>query len=307
MEKDRQSPIRARGLSAGRRGILWMLLASLMFTSINACGKYLSLDYDVVQVIWARYVFHMVILALYLRTRFPAALVTSRPRMQGLRSLMTMIATSLILVSVHLMPLAEVSAILFLAPLFVTALSSPLLGERVGPRRWGGVAVGFAGALLIIRPGIEVVQLAILVPFAGAAMMALYQIATRIMGRTDSALTSVVYTPVAGTLVFSTAVPFFWGTPDVEGWLVMLLIGAFGAAAQACQIKALHAARAATVVPILYVNLIWATFFGFVLFANLPDIWTVLGAGVITASGLYIFRRESASRDAIAGEGRRRS
>ena len=100
------------------------------------------------------------------------------------------------------MPLAEVSAILFLAPLFVTLLSAPLLGERVGAHRWGSVVVGFTGALLIIRPGIEVVQLAVLVPLAGAAMMALYQIATRIMGRTDAALTSVVYTPLVGTLVF---------------------------------------------------------------------------------------------------------
>jgi drug/metabolite transporter (DMT)-like permease len=112
-----------------------MLLASLLFTAINANAKYLSLDYDVVQVIRARYAFHMMLLALYLRTRLPTALVSSRPRMQWLRSLMTMVATSLILVSAHLMPLAEVSAILFLAPLFVTLLSAPLLGERVGAHR----------------------------------------------------------------------------------------------------------------------------------------------------------------------------
>ncbi len=277
-----------------------MLLASLLFTAINANAKYLSLDYDVVQVIRARYAFHMMLLALYLRTRLPTALVSSRPRMQWLRSLMTMVATSLILVSAHLMPLAEVSAILFLAPLFVTLLSAPLLGERVGAHRWGGVLVGFTGALLIIRPGIEVVQLAVLVPLAGAAMMALYQIATRIMGRTDAALTSVVYTPLVGTLVFSAVTPFFWRTPDTEGWLLMLLLGAFGAVAQVYQIKALHAARAATVVPILYANLIWATFFGFILFAELPGPWTVLGGLVISASGLYIFHREQKSRDSVS-------
>jgi drug/metabolite transporter (DMT)-like permease len=126
---------RVRELSPGQRGVIWMLLASLLFTAINANAKYLSLDYDVVQVIRARYAFHMMLLALYLRTRLPTALVSSRPRMQWLRSLMTMVATSLILVSAHLMPLAEVSAILFLAPLFVTLLSAPLLGERVGAHR----------------------------------------------------------------------------------------------------------------------------------------------------------------------------
>ena len=281
------------------RGILWMLLTMLIFASINALAKQLTLTYPVPQVVWARYAFHMLLLLVLLRGRLPRMLASRRLGLQLTRSLLMMITTGLFFTGVRFIPLADAAAIMFVAPILVTVLSVPLLGEPVGRRRWAAVLVGFAGALIIIRPGAGVMHTAALLPFFAACLHALYQIFTRKVSADDPPLTSLVYTALIGGLVSSAVAPFFWIPPDAMGWTLMILLGLLGGGGHFALIKSFQAAPAATVTPYGYTILLWATIYGFVLFADLPDIWTVVGALVIVLSGLYIFHREQRRRGAV--------
>ena len=276
----------------GRRGILWMLLTMLVFAVLNAVAKHLTQTYPVTQVVWARYAFHMVLLAFLLRGRLRQVMASQRLGLQLLRSALMVLSTGLFFAGIQRIPLADASAVLFVAPLLVTALSVPLLGERVGPRRWVGVAVGFVGSLIIIRPGAGVMQAAAFLPLAVAGLHAIYQITTRKVSAVDAPLTSLVYTALVGALVASAVVPAVWVTPDAAGWGLMAVLGLLGGGGHFALIKSFQAAPASTVTPFGYTALLWATALGFVFFDDLPDAWTVSGAAVIVASGLYIFRRE---------------
>ena len=275
-----------------RRGIGWMLLAMLLAVIMDVIAKHLMESHSVAQVIWARYVFHLAALVLILRRRYRAALRTPRPALQTARSIVLVVSTALIFTGLQLIALADVYAVLAIAPLLITALSAPVLGERVGPRRWAGVVAGFVGALIIIRPGSGAMHIAALVALAAAAMIAVFQLITRLVSHTDAPMTTVAHTPIAGAVAASCVAPFFWTVPDPLSWGLMAAMGGFGAAFQICIVRAYAAAPASAIAPYNYSNLLWTALFGFLVFAEVPDPWTVVGAGVITASGLYVFRRE---------------
>ena len=279
-----------------RRGIGWMLLTMALYASMNAIAKHLMLTYPVPQVVWARYAFQMLLVVLLLRGRLPRVMAARGLKLQLGRSLLLLCSTALFFSGLRVIPLADANAIMFVGPLLVTALSMPLLGERVGPRRWAGVAIGFMGALIIIRPGAAVMHEAVLLPLGAACTYALYEITTRRLSRTDRAVTTLAYSALIGALATSLAVPFVWKPPDATGWLLMAAMGTVAGSAHFALIKAFEAAPAATVSPFGYTTLIWATVYGFVLFGDLPDAWTVSGALVIVVSGLYIFRRERRRR-----------
>jgi drug/metabolite transporter (DMT)-like permease len=281
------------------RGILWMLATTFCFVSMDALAKHLSESYPVPQVVWARYVFHLLILALALGPRLPRAVRTERLGLQCLRSLFLLGATGLFFAALSFIPLADATAIMFVAPILVTALSMPLLGEHVGPQRWASVVVGFLGALVIIRPGSDAMDPAALLALGAAGCYGCYQIATRRLSATDAPLTTLVYSAAVGVVVSSAVVPFFWVMPSPADWLTMMGLGLFGGLGHFALIKAFQAAPAATVTPFGYANLLWATLFGFVIFEDLPDAWTLCGAAIIAASGLYILHRERLRRAAI--------
>lgn len=278
--------------AANRRGILWMLLAVLMFVGLDTLAKLLTETYPVWQVVWARYVFHVLLIALVLRGALPATLRTRRLPLQLFRSLLLVATTALFFLGLSLLPLAEAAAVMLLGPLFITALSVPLLREKVGPRRWAGVGVGLVGALIVIRPGTEVFVLASLLPLSAALINALYHITTRQLSHTDSPMTTLAYSALVGAVVTSLAAPFFWVTPDLAGWLMMAGVGLLGGASHFCLIKAYSESPAAVVAPFGYSNIVWAVIFGLVIWGDLPDAWTLLGAAVLVGSGLYVFHRE---------------
>ncbi len=275
-----------------RRGILWMLAAMMMFSGTNACAKFLTGHYPVMQIVWARYFFQLLLLMIFLGPRIRQVMVTSKLNLQIVRSLILLVTSILFFFGLSRIGLADNSAIMFVAPILVTALSIPMLGEKVGPRRWAGIAIGFLGALIIIRPGSGMMQTAALFPLGAACLYALYQISTRFLGRTDNTMTTLLYTASSGTVVTTVLAPFFWQVPDVTGWIMMAALGVTSNLGHFSMIKAYETSPAATVAPFSYVNLLWATMFGFILFAELPDLWTISGAVVIAASGLYIFHRE---------------
>ena len=280
------------GAANARRGILWMLATTVFFVSLDATAKYLTRSYPVVEIVWARYLFHTIFAIAWAGAQLPDAVRRARFGMQFLRGLFLVGTTLLFFLAIRTMPLADATSIMFLSPILVTALSVPLLREQVGPRRWLGVAAGFAGALIIVRPGAGVIQFAALLAVVAAAINALYQITTRLINRTDRPITTNVYSAAVGTVAASLGLPFAWAMPDVQGWLLMAFAGLCGAIGHYCMIKAYEAAPAAVVAPIGYVGLIWSTFYGYLLFGDLPDHWTVIGALIIVGSGLYILYRE---------------
>ncbi|MCP5368157.1 MAG: DMT family transporter [Hyphomicrobiales bacterium] len=285
-------PVPARAGDSGVRGILWMLLTMVQFVSMDVLAKHLQQFMPVVEVVWARYLFHLVLLVVLFRHHLPAKMRTTRLSLQLGRSLLLLATTTLFFTGLGYIQIATAATMMYAAPLIVTSLSLPLLGERVGPRRWAGVVVGFAGALIILRPGTEAMQLAALLPMGAATLYALYQITTRLLSQSDPPSTTLIYTASVGVVVMSAAVPFFWVAPTPQQWGLMAVMGLLGGTGHFTLIKAFQAAPAATVTPFGYSSLIWATLFGFLAFGDLPDAWTVTGALVIVGSGLYIFHRE---------------
>tara|TARA_B100000676_G_scaffold30656_1_gene28763 strand:- start:1422 stop:2078 length:657 start_codon:yes stop_codon:yes gene_type:complete len=194
--------------------------------------------------------------------------------------------------------LATASAIMFTAPLMVTALSVPFLGERVGMRRWTAVIVGFLGALIIIRPGLDTPGFdatgpGLVLLLVSAACFAVYQILTRKLSDRDSAETMIVYMPLTGAIAMSCAMPFVGVIPEGwSNWTLFILVGVLGGFTQYFVTKSLEQAPASVVSPYLYGELLVAAIVGFAIFGDFPDTWTWVGATVIAASGIYIAYRE---------------
>ena len=280
------------GLRDNRRGIYWMLVTTGLFTSLDATAKYLSQDYPVPQVLWARFAFHLLFVSAFLGVRLSVTLRSQRIGLQLLRSLLMLITTGMFFFAVKSLPLADVVSIMFVGPLFVTALSVPLLRDYVGPRRWVAVGIGFLGALVIVRPGSGIMHGLAILPVLAAFSHALYTITTRQLANHDLPMTTLFYTAALGAVATTAVVPFFWVTPDLSGWLLMALVGLFGAAGHLTLIKALGYASPVVVAPLSYLSLLWSIGFGFALFGHLPDTTTLLGAALIAASGIYVFHRE---------------
>ena len=272
------------------RGILFMCLAICIMPAMNAIAKYLVADYPMPQVVWARFTGHFLFtIAIFLPSFGWRLFVPTRPAMQFGRSAVMFASNGLFIVALASISLPTSSAIMFTAPLMLTALSVPFLGERVGPRRWAAVIFGFTGALLIIRPGLGGMQWGAILTFGSAALFAIYQIMTRKIGDDDPAETSIVYMALIGAVVMSLALPLYFETPrEPLHWILFGTVGCLGGVTQYFVIKALQCAPASTVAPYLYGELIGATLLGFAIFGDFPDFWTWTGAAIIVASGLYV-------------------
>jgi len=274
------------------RAIIWMLVTTFFFVAIDVQGKELLQRYDVTQVVAVRFAVHALFAALVVGIVSPWAVVTRSPRSQIMRSLSLLVTTSLFFMAVRTVPLAEASAIMFLGPILITALSYPLLGEKVGPRRWAGVGFGFLGALLIIRPGTGFLAGGALLLLGAALGNAFYQIVTRRLAKRDHPLTTALYTPLVGALVTGLAAPAAWISPNAGDWALMVGMGLAGGIGHLCLIRAISLAPVAVVSPFGYTSLLWASLFGYSFFGDVPDAWTLAGAAVIAMSGLYILYRE---------------
>ena len=180
----------------------------------------------------------------------------------------------------------------FMTPIFVALLSAPLLGERVDAHRWLAVAAGFAGVLVIMRPGSEIAHFAALFPLASALSFAGFQLMTRIVSRTDSTLATVFHTGAGTFLWASLIVPFVWQPMSGAQWLGFLALGTLGTCAHVCLVRAFTLAPAALVSPFTYTKLLWVTVLGFLVFGDVPGTNTLAGSALIVAGGLYVVHRE---------------
>jgi len=283
------------------RGIFLMLTTTLFFVLIDTCAKHLSQSLPVMEVVWARFIFHLALVLVLLRGRVFIFARTNRPGLQLFRSTMLMTTTYLFFTGVQKIDLAMASSIMFLSPILITVLSVPVLGERIGLRRVLGVLAGLTGALIIVRPGLGEVPIAAFYFIAAACTNALYQLTTRMLRQWDDAYTTLFYTGLVGTVVSSAAAPVVWVAPSLTEWGFMAAMGTFGALGHFTLIRAFQSAPPSALMPFAYSGLVWATLFGYFVFSNLPDGYTVVGAAIITASGVYIFHREQRAAKAAAG------
>jgi len=279
--------------STHTRGVSLAIAAMIVFASQDGLTKHLAQTYAVPQILWVRYVLFALFALWMTRSAGPReSLRSASPALQILRSVLLVAEIGLFVLAIRWLPLADAHAIMALTPLLVTALSVPLLGEPVGMRRWCAVGVGFAGMLLILRPGMGALHPAALFALAAAAMYACYIALTRKVSLADHSGTTLAYTALVGALVMTLVGPFYWRWPDLSGWAFLLTLAVTGATGHFLFIKALEAAPASVLQPFGYTVLVWATLIGFVFFGNLPDAPTVAGASIIVASGLYTIHRE---------------
>lgn len=285
-------------MNAPVRGIAFMVLATAFYAASDTLAKLMLQNYSVLQVTWARYLFALVlVLPAFVRIDPRVALTSARPVWQASRSLLMIVSAGIYFVALRTMPVADVTAIFYVEPLVLTAIAVPLLGERVGLRRWIGVALGFGGMLLIIRPGSGATDPVAILPFLAAFMFALYQVTTRRMSARDGPFTTYLYLVITGTLVMSVLAPFDWRDPDLRGWLLFALQGTLGGFAQLFLIRALSVAPASAMAPFRYGQLVFATIGGLLVFGQIPDAWTAAGMLVIAGAGLYVWMRERRAAD----------
>ena len=277
---------RARLAGAG-----WMLLAASCIGVVDGIAKYLAPTINGVQIVWgyvgASLIFFLAVTLA--RGVSPASLArTRRPWLQVARAASLVCSLSALFVSLRYLPLAVATTVSFTAPLIIAALSGPILGERVGAKRWVAVLVGMAGALLVVRPGPDVFHWASLLTLLGAFFFALFNIATRVLGGFDRPLTTVLSTFVVSTALVSLAMPFVWVTPTASQWLLLAATGLLGFAAHFSLARSLVLADVSAVAPLHYVRLVWAIGIGLVVFGHVPDAWTLAGGALIVASGFYL-------------------
>jgi drug/metabolite transporter (DMT)-like permease len=266
-----------------------MLAAVVCFSVLETTGKYLSQFYPVVEVVWARYTVHVVLLLVLLAPRMGWALVrTAQPGGQVLRASLLLGSTLCNFFALSYLPLAEVKAISFVSPLLVTVFAVWLLREKVTLAKWIAVMVGFLGTLFIVRPGSHMVSWASSLALGNALCYSLFQIMTRQFSEDETPLATLFYSAIVGCVVLSLVVPWVWVQPSGAHLGLFLLVGSAGAAGHFMLIKALESERASVLSPIGYTQLLWVTLLGFIVFGQLPDRHAVIGMAIIVASGLYV-------------------
>jgi drug/metabolite transporter (DMT)-like permease len=287
--EDKSEPLPRRGLA-----VAFMLVAMFTFAAMDGVSKMLAQQLSIPQILWVRYIFFTAFVAAMLRRPGlgPTLRSSRQPWLQIGRALLIIIENGVFVLGFTLMPLADMHAIAAASPLIVVALSVPLLGEKVGPRRWLAVVAGFLGVLLIVRPGFQTLDWRFGVALTGAMMWGLYQILVRMCARTDSSDTTWAWTAIVGLVASSTVGPFVWVWPDAQGWMLLLAIAVLGSLAHWALIKALGYDEAGALQPYSYTMFLWAAVVGFFVFGDIPDNWTIAGALVIIASGLYAWHRE---------------
>ena len=294
-------------------GIVIYIFTLMSFAAMEALAKFLSDNFSITQIVWARYSFHflLVLLAVMLirllgynsGLRYPKLILV-----QVLRSIALLLMTYFFFTSLSILTLAEATIILFFSPLITVALSPLLLKEKVPHSSWLAVIIGFLGMVIVINPtnilnykDIDFIWFTgIIYGIAGALFYSLYQIGTRVLAPVESPLTSLIFSCLAG-LIGTTILILLdydlssslnvWKNPSIYEWILLATVGLFGALGQFLILGAYSKAKAVTLAPISYTHIIWATIFGYIIFYSLPNLQTLLGAILIVSSGIYTFRK----------------
>jgi drug/metabolite transporter (DMT)-like permease len=276
-------------------GMLLMCLGVAMFTVMDALAKWQAERYDVLQVVFFRAAFGIVpMLPILLRGGVRRLLYTNRLGLHLLRGLIGTVSLIVFFLSFRYLELADAVVLSFASPLFMTALSVPILGETVGWRRWTAIFVGLAGVIVMVQPGGDLFTLLALLPIFGAFTYALVGVTIKILSRTEESVTIVFYFSVFAAIIAGAALPFVWVTPaDASDWIGQISIGLIGGVAQLAMTQAFRLAPVSAIAPFDYSAIIWATLVGYWVWGDLPSTWTWAGAVLVVGSGLYILQRET--------------
>lgn len=291
----------AKERTARLHGIGLMLMALLCFACLDTTAKWLTPQIGPIATTYARYLSSvLLVLAVINPWTQPGVLATRKPWMQWARSFLLFGATILNFFAMQHLQLTQTMSIMFLAPLIVALLSGPILGEWVGTRRMIAIAVGFSGIILVTRPGFGGIHPAAILSVAGTLCYALYSILTRILAAHDSSSTTMVYSGLGGLLILTPFMPLYWQTPPTGfSWAMTILLGVFGGFGHWLLIQAHKRAPAPVLSPFIYSQMVWMILLGWLVFGDLPDGWTLAGAAIVIASGLYLLHRERITGRAV--------
>jgi drug/metabolite transporter (DMT)-like permease len=273
-----------------RIGIALVTLTTLCFATLDACAKWLVQSLPVLQVVWLRFLMHALLTSALLAPRYGVELVRVRIwKLQGLRSLMLASMTALNFFALQYLQLAETGAIQFSVPVLIALLSAWWLGERLSAQRWLAIVVGFAGVLLVIRPGSQAFHPAILLSVLNAVLYAVFNILTRRMAATESAASMQLMSALGATLLLAPLALANWQAPaSAWTWIVICVCGLCGGFGHFMVAQAHRYASAATLGPFLYQQILYMALWGWLVFGQVPDALVIAGAGVVVCSGLYL-------------------
>lgn len=270
-------------------GIAFMCAGVFCLTINDVFAKWLGALYPIPEVAFLRMLFALpFIVAAALMFGGPRSLLTRRPLAQVGRGLLAAVATLTFYLSLTLLPLAEATAIAFTAPLFVTVLAIPLLGERPGPVQWLVTCVGFIGVLLIVRPGGATFTLAALVPLGTAMAYALLMLTARMLGRSETIWATMLYATVIPLAITGALLPWYWQAPSLEHLPYFVVLGLSGGLAMTLITQGFRIGIASVVAPFDYTGLVWATAFGWIIWGEIPARLSILGGVIIGVCGVYL-------------------
>jgi len=277
------------------KGILFFTSAIFLISVVDTICKLLTKDLHSIQIVWGYFVGINLMLWIFFflkGEKFSKLRSTDKLFLQIIRPAFLVCSISSLFLGLKYLPIAEATAIGFVAPLFIIVLSVPILKEKVGIHRWSAVIVGFVGVIIIIRPGGNFWHFASIMPLLGALFFALFQIMTRLLSTTEKTHTTLFYTGLGGLGWSSLIVPFVWVYPSQIHILVFFSIGAMGALAHLCMISAFENAEASLLAPYNYTKLLWVSILGYWIFGDVPSMEMWIGAVIIVSAGLYVLYRE---------------
>ena len=278
-----------------RLGIFLMVITTIVFASQDGLSKYLATEYNVYMVVMIRYWFFAAFV-MTISSRKPGGVKqvakTKTPLLQIFRSLVLVAEMCVTVLAFTLLGLAETHAIFASYPLIIAMLSGPMLGEHVGWRRWLAICVGFFGILIILNPGNGIFSPYALVPLAGAILFALYGLLTRYAGQYDKSSTSFFWTGTVGCIAMTAIGLNFWDPVSQADWSIMLILSASGMLGHFLLIKCYEVAEASAVQPFAYLQLIWASLIGVIIFGEKITTNVLIGACIIVGAGLFTLWRE---------------
>ena len=277
------------------KGVIFFMTAIFLISVVDTVCKVFTKDLHSIQLVWGYFVginLTLWVFFLFKGEKFSNLRRTERPLLQIIRPAFLVCSISSLFIGLTYLPIAEATVIGFVAPLFITALSVPILKEHVDIHRWSAVAIGLVGVIIIIRPGGDLWHLASVMPLLGALFFALFQIITRLLAATERTHTTLFYTGLGGLAWSSLIVPFVWVTPSITHIFVFLSTGAMGAVAHLCMISAFDRAEASLLAPYNYTKLIWVSVLGYLIFNDVPSLDMWIGAIIIVSAGFYVLYRE---------------
>ena len=275
-------------------GIIFAIIAYFSFSILDAIQKSAVLYYSIFQLLFIKYIFVLFLSVLEARrTKNINFYKSNNPKLQIIRSLLSILESGCFVLSFKYLSLANAHSVGSLAPVIVVALSAIILKEKVSAKTWIAIFIGFLGVLIILRPTSSIFDPKALIPLFAAFVLGLYQVITKKVSKYDSNETSLFFTSIIGLLVMSLLAPNFWKPIDNSLYPMFLGIGIFFSLGLYLQIIALSKARASIIQPFHYTLIFWAIIFGYIFYNDIPDMFTVIGAIIITCSGIFVLNQSS--------------